>query len=64
MGRALEHRVIQDVNLDWRLIRSGDILLARRMDGMDPFYMVASGAQAAHASVLLWRDGLLYVCEA
>jgi hypothetical protein len=61
----LQKRVIAEVEVEDDLIGSGDLFLARRLDGMDPFYMVSSGSQAAHASVAL-RDehGVLWVAEA
>jgi hypothetical protein len=55
MGKSLEKRVITEVDINPLLIRDGDLILARRLDGMDPFYMVSSGSQAAHAAVAM-RD--------
>ncbi|TNV72821.1 hypothetical protein FGO68_gene10611 [Halteria grandinella] len=63
MGKTLEKRVIQKVKIDQSLIKDGDLLLIRRFDGIDPFYMVSSGSQAAHAAVLLWDNQTLYVHE-
>jgi hypothetical protein len=55
MGKPLEQRVITEVNIDPKLIQDGDLFITRRLDGMDPFYMVSSGSQAAHAAVAM-RD--------
>ena len=65
MGHQPQKRVIREVNIDPSLIKDGDLLLARRMDGMDPFYMVTSGSYAAHAAVAV-RDSNneLFVLEA
>lgn len=65
MGQQPQKRVITEVDIDSNLIKDGDLILARRMDGMDPFYMVSSGSQASHAAVAL-RDekGEVYVLEA
>lgn len=65
MGQQPQKRVITEVEIDSNLIKDGDLLLARRMDGMDPFYMVSSGSQASHAAVAL-RDekGEVYILEA
>lgn len=65
MNKNLEKRVIKDVKLDPHLIRDGDLFLSRRMDGMDPFYMVSTGGQAAHAAVALHdSNNILWICEA
>jgi len=55
MGKSLEKRVITEVDINPKVIKDGDLILARRLDGMDPFYMVSSGSQAAHAAVAM-RD--------
>jgi len=44
MGQQPQKRVITEVEIDSNLIKDGDLFLARRMDGMDPFYMVSSGS--------------------
>ncbi len=44
MGQQPQKRVITEVDIDSNLIKDGDLILARRMDGMDPFYMVSSGS--------------------
>jgi len=65
MGRALEQRVITTVDVDQKLIKDGDLFLTRRLDGMDPFYMVSTGSHAAHAAIALRNDqGELYIIEA
>jgi hypothetical protein len=57
--------VITTVDVDQKLIKDGDILLARRLDGMDTFYMVSSGSQVGHVAVALRDDkGELFVIEA
>jgi len=44
MGQQPQRRVITEVSVDPNLINNGDLLLTRRLDGMDPFYMVSSGS--------------------
>jgi hypothetical protein len=41
--------------VDQNLIKEGDLFLTRRFDGLDPFYMIATGSGAAHAAVAI-RD--------
>jgi len=48
--------VITTVDVDQKLIKDGDILLARRLDGMDTFYMVSSGSQVGHVAMALRDD--------
>jgi hypothetical protein len=57
--------VITEVEIDTSKIKDGDLFLTRRMDGMDPFYMVSTGSQAAHVAMAM-RDekGVLHVVEA
>lgn len=57
--------MITNVDVNPKLIKDGDIFLARRLDGMDPFYMVSSGSQVGHVAVALRDDkGELFVIEA
>lgn len=58
-----ERRVIEEVEIESERIKDGDLLLARRMDGMDPFYMVSSGSHASHAAVALREGKELYIVE-
>ena len=43
MQMEMEERVITEVQIDPKAIKDGDLLLARRLDGIDPFVMVATG---------------------
>lgn len=65
-GKNLEKRVITDVKINSSLIKDGDLFLSRRMDGMDPFYMLSTGGTVAHAAVALWDENGedLWICEA
>jgi hypothetical protein len=57
--------VVTNVDVDQKLIKDGDLFLARRLDGMDTFYMVSSGSQVGHVAVALRDDkGELFVIEA
>lgn len=48
--------MITTVDVDPKLIKDGDLLLARRLDGMDTFYMVSSGSQVGHVAMALRDD--------
>ena len=65
MGRQLEQRVITVVDVDQKLIKDGDLIVARRLDGMDTFYMASTGSQIGHVAMAL-RDekGELFIVEA
>ena len=63
MQITLHPRVITDVVISPRNFQSGDLLLLRRLDGMDPFLMVSTGGHVAHAAVLLKEDDQMYVLE-
>jgi hypothetical protein len=64
MEQGLQKRVITEVDIDPTLIQDGDLFLTRRLDGMDPFYMVSTGSQAAHVAMALRdKSGELYVVE-
>ena len=56
MQMEMEKRVITEVVIDPKAIKDGDLLLARRLDGIDPFVMVATGGHVAHAAVAMWED--------
>ena len=63
MQRAPEKRVIEEVEIDSKMIKDGDLFLTRRLDGMDPFYMVSSGSHASHAAVALREGKEVYILE-
>jgi hypothetical protein len=63
MKFPFEKRVITDVDIDKKLISSGDLLLIRRFDGIDPIIMVATGSHVGHAAVALWEDNELWILE-
>lgn len=56
MNIKLERRIIDEVDIDKSLIKSGDLFLIRRLDGVQPFLMAASGSHIGHAAVALWDD--------
>ena len=51
------------VNFDKKIIKSGDVILISRLDGIDPLIMIGSGGRAGHSCVCVWRDDELYVIE-
>jgi hypothetical protein len=52
------------VNIDKNKIKSGDVIVISRMDGIDPMIMVGSGGHIGHCCVCTWMDDDLYVIEA
>jgi hypothetical protein len=52
-GLKLSHRVIDQVDLDLRLLDTGDVLVARRFTGRDTLMMVLSGSLASHIAVVV-----------
>ena len=60
----IEKRVINHVQIDQDLIRSGDLLVSRKMTGFDTYYMVATGGAVADVAVTLRdEDGVLWVWD-
>ena len=51
----LEKRVITDIEIDAKKIKSGDLLLVRRFDGIEPLLMVATGSHVGHMAMALWE---------
>ena len=51
------------VNIDKNIIKSGDVIIISRMDGLDPLIMIGSGSRAGHTCVCSWIEGELYVLE-
>jgi hypothetical protein len=51
------------IEIDEKLIKSGDFLAITRLDGVDPIVMIGTGARIGHTAVCLWIDGELYVVE-
>ena len=64
MRLNLERRVITEVKINPVNIQSGDVLLIRRFDGVQPFFMALSGSNVGHAAVAM-RDSnnTLWVME-
>eukprot|EP00741_Cyanophora_paradoxa_P009792 tig00000147_g9487.t1 len=56
-------RVAPAVSVDPALVRSGDAIVALRLDGLDPLIMLGTGAYTGHAAAALWIDGALHVVE-
>lgn len=63
MGIELENRIIDVVDIDKKLIKSGDLFLIRRLDGVQPFLMMASGSHIGHAAMALWEGETLWIVE-
>ena len=51
------------VNFDKNIVKSGDVILIQRMDGIDPLIMIGAGGRVAHCCVCAWKDNELYVAE-
>ena len=51
-GRALEDRIINNVNIDWDQIQTGDILVSRRFTGQATLNMLLSGSEATGVSIV------------
>ena len=51
------------VNFDKNIVKSGDVILIQRMDGIDPLIMIGAGGRVAHCCVCAWKDNELYVVE-
>ena len=52
------------VNFDKNIIKTGDVMVLSRMDGIDQLIMIGAGGRVAHCVVCAWRDNELYVLEA
>eukprot|EP00347_Sterkiella_histriomuscorum_P020910 403335991 len=63
MGIELEDRIIDIVEVDKKLIKSGDLFLIRRLDGVQPFLMMSSGSHIGHAAMALWEQDELWIIE-
>ncbi len=63
MDIEIEQRVINLVEIDESLINDGDVILIRRMTGIDPLIMVGTGGSVGHCVLLMRVDGELYVFE-
>lgn len=64
MQMQLERRVITEVEIDKKIIKSGDLLLVRRFDGIEPLMMVATGSHVGHMAMALWEGKELWIVEA
>lgn len=49
--------------MDPSLIKTGDVFMVRRMDGIDPMIMIATGSHAGHVTSAMWIDKELYIVE-
>ena len=52
------------VNFDKNIVKTGDVMVLSRMDGIDQLIMIGAGGRVAHCVVCAWRDNELYVLEA
>lgn len=59
----LEKRIIDRVDIDKAQVKSGDLFLVRRLDGVQPLIMAASGSHVGHAAMAIWRDNELWMVE-
>ena len=51
------------VYFDKSYVKTGDLILIGRLDGLDPVIMVGAGGHFGHCCVASWIDGELYVLE-
>ena len=51
------------LDLDEKLIHTGDFIGISRLDGVDPMIMLGTGSHIGHTCVCAWIDGELYVLE-
>jgi hypothetical protein len=49
----VNHRVIDHVDLDYRILDTADLLIARRFIGTDSINMILSGSFASHVAVVV-----------
>ena len=63
LGRSFEKRDTEVVNIDPKLIRSGDFLAIERFDGLDMIIEYGSGSEVGHSTMALWIDGVLHIVE-
>ena len=52
------------VNFDKNIVKTGDVMVISRMDGIDQLIMIGAGGHVGHCVVCAWRDNELYVVEA
>ena len=63
LGRTYEKRETNYVEIDPKLIRSGDFLAIERFDGLDMIIEYGSGSEVGHSTMALWIDGVLHIVE-
>lgn len=62
MNMTLKNNTIAPVeDVSW--IQEGDIILARRLDGLDPLIMWGTGSHVGHTTIVLEINGELHVTE-
>ena len=59
----MERRETCDVYLPPSEIKSGDLFLCTRLDGLDPLHMQFTGGRVGHTALAQWIDGELYIIE-
>lgn len=59
----LKERTIKEYDYDASNFKSGDVLAAFRLDGVDPLIMYGTGTTIGHCTMALWFEDELYVVE-
>lgn len=59
-----EERIIQEVHVDKKLFKTGDLLISRRWTGFPTEIMILSGGFASQVSMLKVENGNVFVIEA
>lgn len=62
-GVWLEERVINNVDVDSEIMKTGDILIGRRISGDSASMMILQGGVANHAAMIVDYDGIKYVID-
>jgi hypothetical protein len=63
-GRRMRERVIQEVNVDYNLMNTGDLLVSRRWTGFPTITMILSSGFASQVAMIKKENGQVYVIEA
>lgn len=63
MDVTIAPRDTYEVEIDEKLVKSGDFFLIMRLDGLDQIIMWGTGSTGAHCTMAMWFDDELYVVE-
>ena len=58
----IENKVFES-KFDYKKIKSGDIILANRLDGLDQLIMWGTGSHIGHTAIATWINDELYILE-